>query len=180
MKTIAIFLALLLSMAACQDEPADETTKEETQINLKKTDKSQSDFETTNKSTLYELADTLYYTAQLRPANEEESLYMNDWLKNLKLKEFTEMVFKAIYDGRLTAYSYTTDMPMTADEVKALEKENEGSEIAKLLFEEAWYFDEKNMKMYKEVRSVMFAYERKDSDGVVRGYKAGIKVFFNK
>ncbi len=137
------------------------------------------DFVPDNKTEMYNLADTLYYTAQIKPANEEEAIYMTDWVKNLKRKEFTDLIFNAVLSGKLKAYHYGSDEKMSIREVKKLRKENINNEIGKILFEEAWYFDDKNMRLYKKVNSIMLAYERKDEDGNTKGYKSGIKVYLN-
>ncbi len=178
MKNFTFILSLAITIFACNNEQTNSNNKQNNKETIKIKMQDSLNFVPDKMTSMYELADTLYYTAQLKAANEEEALYMNDWVKNLKLKEFSEMIFKAVNEGKLTAYKYGSDIPMTKEEVKKLRKENKNSEIGKILFEEAWYFDEKNMKMYKKVRSIMLAYERKNSEGEVKGYKSGIKVYF--
>lgn len=174
MKKYLVLFTVILSLFACNDN-SEKTQKAETSLNKKVLDPDS--LLPNNKKSMYQVADTLFYTALLKAGTEEEALYMDDWVKNLKLKEFTGLIFEAVYSGRLTAYSYAGEEPMSIEEVKALEEENRDNAIAKLLFEEAWYFDEENLRLYKEVRSIMLAYERKDSEGKVRGYKSGIKIF---
>ncbi len=174
MKKYLILITVILVFVACNNNTK-KAEKETSSLNKKEL--SAESLLPTDKKSMYQVADTLFYTALLKAGSEEEALYMNDWVKNLKLKEFTNLIFEAVYKGRLTAYDYIGEEPMSIEEVKALEEENKDNAIAKLLFEEAWYFDEENLKLYKEVRSIMLAYERKDSEGKVRGYKSGIKIF---
>jgi hypothetical protein len=174
MKKYLILFLMLSALFACNTN-GDKAHEEESALSKKEINPDS--LVPKNKKSMYQVADTLFYTALLKAGTEEEALYMDDWVKNLKLKEFTDLIFDAVYSGRLTAYSYISEEPMSIEEVKALEEENKENAIAKVLFEEAWYFDEENLQLYKEVRSVMLAYERKDSEGKVRGYKSGIKIF---
>ena len=70
---------------------------------------------------------------------------------------------------------------MTIEEVKTIEKDPEYNRdnIAKVQFEESWYFDFENHKMMKKVQSVMIAYEIYDNEGKVKGYKPVFKIYFN-
>ena len=102
-------------------------------------------------------------------------------LENVAELEFVDTIFKAVYQGRVKAYNYFTDMEMSIEEVKALEKEEEFSRdrISKIQFIENWYFDSKNMKMSKKVFSFMISYEVYNNQGEIRGYKPAFKINLN-
>ncbi len=108
----------------------------------------------------------------------------NDWqaecLKKVEVQTFANIIFKAVYEKRLIPYNYNLEIPMTIDEVKQLEKEFKRERVAKVQFLEEWYFDEKKLQMGKRVNAIMLAYEKYDAKGVVKSYKAGIKVYLNK
>lgn len=174
MNKLIFIISILLLPVACENEPEKSRLKE---ITLEAKEASRQDFVPADMQTMYQLADTLFYTALLKPGTEEEALYMNDWVKNLKREQFVNLILNAVYEGRLTAYSYYGEEPLSIDRVKALEEENKNNAVAKFLFEEAWYFDDENLQLYKKVRSIMLAYERKDSEGKVKGYKSGFKVY---
>lgn len=183
MKKTVLILSILAVFAACNnnEEPSidDKGTELTEDISLKKSDRTKASLQASDKDGLSVIADTVTYAGLFKASTEEESLYMNKWLKNLKLKEFADIIFEAIYSGKLTAYGYGSEMEMTLEEVRELESEHSRNDIAKILFDEAWYFDESEMKFYKEVQSIMLAYERRNSEKEVRGYTAGIKVYFN-
>lgn len=108
----------------------------------------------------------------------------DDWteknLKDVDIKAFAGIFFNQIYSGKLKAYPYMSDEPMSIEEVKAFEKEYARDRIAKVLFEEEWVFDENKSQMYKKVNSIMLAYELYYDNGEVKGYKAGVQVYLNK
>ncbi len=122
------------------------------------------------------IADTIIYDVIIRNTIEED-----DWqefcLKNMDRAALTNIIFNAIYNGKLTAYDYQQETPMTIEEVKQLEKEYSRDLIGKMQFVEEWYLDEKNMQMGKRVNEIMLAYEIYNLDGEVRAYKAGVKVY---
>ncbi len=123
------------------------------------------------------LADTIIYNVVIKNPDPED-----DWqeysLKYLDKKALSNMIFNAIYNGRLTPYSYQYEKIMTLDEVKQMEKKHPRSEIANIQFTEVWYFNEKTLDFGKKVKSIMMAYEHKNLAGEVR-YTAGVQVFLD-
>ena len=182
MKKTIILITVFFALTACTNEktPENQTTKEPEKTNLEKTDKSSSEILPDSKDQLTIIADTITYTGLFKASTEDEALFMGDWVKNLKLEELTDIIFKAVYNGDLIAYGYGSEMQMSIEEVKELEAENSRKNIAKILFDESWYLDEKDMKLYKEVQAIMLAYERKNDEGIIKGYTAGIRIYFNK
>jgi len=122
------------------------------------------------------IADTIIYDVIVKNAFPED-----DWqefcLKDVDRTALVNIIFNAIYNGKLTAYDYQQEIPLTVEEVKELEKEYNRDKFAKMQFIEEWYFDEKELQMGKRVNEIMLAYELINQDGEVRGYKAGVKVY---
>jgi len=128
-----------------------------------------------SKSKAVILADTIiYYTVIKNPDPDDD--WQEKCLSRLNRKALANIVFNAIYNGRLTPYNFKTEAPMTIEEVKVLDKENPRSQIAKMEFTEEWYFDETNLVFAKRVNSIMLGYERRSSEGEVK-YTAGVKVY---
>lgn len=124
------------------------------------------------------LADTIIYNVIIKNPDPED-----DWqeysLKYLDKQALANIIFNAIYNGRLTPYNYQYENVMSIEEVKEMEKKHPRKEIANIQFTEEWYFNEKSLTFNKKVNSIMMAYERINKSGEVR-YTAGIQVFFNK
>jgi hypothetical protein len=91
-------------------------------------------------------------------------------------------VFDRIYNGSLTAYDYHTGEPLSARDVKEIEKEfnNDRSKIGKLSFTEDWYYDPANNTIAKVTKSVVLGYELCNNEGRVYGYKAAFKAELGK
>ena len=124
------------------------------------------------------IADTIINDVVIKnPDNDEWTDYC---LRNLDKKTFVNKLFKLVYSGELTPYNFFLDTPMTIEEVKTIEKGSEYNRdnIAKVQFEESWYFDFENHKMIKKVNSIMIAYEIYDNDNNVKGYKPVFKIYF--
>lgn len=125
------------------------------------------------------LADTLVSDVViLNPDNDEWTDYC---LRNLDKTTLVDEIFKAVYAEILVPYEFFNNKPFSIEDIRALEDDPEFSRenIAKVQFEEAWYFDPVNQKMVKKVNSIMLAYEIYDSDGKIRGYKPAFKVYLN-
>ncbi len=168
---------MVIAISACNNETKkDKNTDTEFEIPPVKTG---TFYETDlNSGNAVVIADTITYSVVTKNSNPED-----DWqaycLRNMNQKALANILFNAIYQGRLKAYDYSTEEPMSIEEVKAFEKENDRNKIAKVQFVEEWYFDEKKLKMGKRVNAIMMAYEIRNLKGDVTGYKAGVKVFLN-
>jgi len=125
------------------------------------------------------VADSIMYITNVMNLEPSEEYYMKDWLGGAKIEILANHIFKAVYEGKLKAYEYTTGKEMTIEEVKELDKEYKREDIGQILFTEDWYFNEKELKMYKQVNSIMLAYYRFDDEGNIIGNKAGIRVYLN-
>jgi hypothetical protein len=126
------------------------------------------------------LADTISYGVIIKN-KDSSNRWRKRWLKNLKKDRFVDQIFNKIYSGELVPYSYFEEEQLSIEDIKSLEekKEFKRSKIGKLQFKEIWYWNPERMNMTKEVYSIMFAYERYNSDGSFRGYKPAFKVYLN-
>jgi len=168
--TFAFVLLLLIN--SCTEE----ATEQKEEINTPDV-KTGEFYETDlNSSNSVIIADTIIYDVTIKNTSKED-----DWqefcLKNVDRTALANIIFNGIYNGKLTAYDYQQESPMTIEEVKELEKEFSRDQIGKMQFIEEWFFDEKDMTMGKRVNEVMLAYEILNLDGEVRAYKAGVKVY---
>jgi len=88
-------------------------------------------------------------------------------------------IFDLVYEGKLTPYEFFSETPLTIEDIKQLERDPEFSrdKIAKVQFEEGWYFDPVSLKMTKRVHSIMLAFEIYNNQGEIKGYKPAFKVY---
>ncbi len=108
----------------------------------------------------------------------------DDWaeycLENTDIAAISNIIYNAIYQGRLTAYHYLNDSIFSIEQVKEIERNNSIDNIGKIQFDEQWYFDETNLTMSKKVNSIIFGYQLVNDDGDVYGYKPSFKVYFDQ
>ncbi len=131
------------------------------------------------KSNSVLIADTVTYAIEIKN-NDKYDTWNEECLQYVNRNALRNIIFNAIYNKRLTAYDYSTGKAMSIEEVRALENKNDRELISKIQFVEKWFFDENNLIFGKKVISIMLAYERKNDEGEVLGYKAGIVVRFNE
>ena len=123
------------------------------------------------------IADTIVNDVVImNPDNDEWTDYC---LRNLDKKTLVNEIFKSVYAGELIPYEFFHNEPLSIEDIKALEDDPKFSrdKIAKVQFEEAWYYDSVNQKMVKKVHSIMLAYEIYNSLGEIKGYKPAFKVY---
>ncbi|MEN8121339.1 MAG: hypothetical protein ABFS35_13385 [Bacteroidota bacterium] len=169
---LMLAITFLLFINSCKDE----ATEQKEEISIPPAKKG-SFYETDlNKGNSIVIADTIIYDVVIKNALPEDE-WQEFRLKNVDRAAIANIIFNAIYNGKLTAYDYQNENPMTIDQVKELEKEYIRDKVAKIQFIEEWYFNEEKMKMGKRVNEIMLAYELNNPDGEIRGYKAGVKVY---
>lgn len=173
-KTI-IILSLILSLTACKTEENKETESKENSGNISEIN---TDLLNAGDSAAV-VADSIMYITNVINPDPAEDYYMKEWLSGAKTEILANHIFNAVYNKRLKAYNYITGEEMSLLEVENLEKEWKRENIGQILFTEDWYFDEKELKMYKQVNSIMLAYYTYSEDGFVRGNKAGIRIYLN-
>lgn len=177
MKYLHFFLiAISILVLSCKDE-TDNSTKKDS-INADKSVEINKDLLNKGENAI-PVADSIMYITTVINPDPSEDYYMTDWLAGADIKTLAELIFKAVYEGKLKVYDYVTGEEMTIEDVKSLDTEWKRDDIGQILFTEDWYFDEKELRMYKQVNSVMLAYYRYADDGTLIGNKAGIRVYFN-
>lgn len=131
-----------------------------------------------DKNNFQVIADTIVNDVVIKNPDEDE--WTDYCLRKLDKTTLVNEIFKSVYDGKLIPYEFFHNKPLTINDIKDLEKDPEFSrdKIAKVQFEEAWYYDPVNQKMTKKVHSIMFAYEVYNSLGDIKGYKPAFKVYF--
>ena len=129
--------------------------------------------------TLLPIAESIRYDVIIKNPDTADE-WTETCLKGLDREKLVEEVYKAIYAGKVKAYDYYTDDPMSVKQVKEIEKqaESDGTEVAKVQFLEDWFFDPVTFNLYKKVHFIMPAYELLDEKGNVRSYKAAFYVPF--
>jgi hypothetical protein len=112
--------------------------------------------------------------------NPDSSEWTDYCLRNLNKKFLVDEIFNSVYSGKLIPYEFFQDIPLEINDIKSLEKDPEfkRDRMAKVQFEEAWFFDTENQIMVKKVHSIMLAYEVYNLEGEVKGYKPAFKVYF--
>ena len=162
-----VFTSILL-LWACQNSPKTGNTRSAQTVNwVSKSD----------TTLAIVVAKPITYDVVVR-AHSYDDEWTHQCLDSSNIDAFTDYIFQAIYQKKLTPYNYFTDEKMSLSEVKKLEKEFARKRIGKMQFIEDWYFDADKMQFYKKVKGIMLAYERYRADSTVRNYKAGIKVYF--
>ena len=173
-KTI-IILSLFIIFFGCKSKENNEI-----EINEKSGIKTKIDKDLLNASdSSVIVADSIMYITNVINPEPEEDYYMKEWLSGAKTEVLANLIFTAVYNKQLKPYNYITGKEMTLAEVEDLEKNWIRENIGQILFTEDWYFDEKELKMYKQVNSIMLAYYTYSDDGLVNGNKAGIRVYLN-
>ena len=170
-----IILALFVIFSACKSERTDESENKEDSNNKTEIN---TDLLNINETATIVADSIMYITTVINPDSVGQP-YMNEWLSGAKIKLLADFIFDAVYNNQLKPYSYLTGEEMTLQEVKKLEKEWKRKDIGQILFTEDWYFDGKELKMYKQVNSIMLAYYTYSEDGFIRGNKAGIRIYLN-
>lgn len=127
-------------------------------------------------SSAYLVADSVLYDVLLINPDTTDQ-WASYCLRKLDVATLADQVFEAVYAGRLQAYQYVSDEPLTIDQVRQIEAQpgNERTRIAKIQFEEQWHFDPQQTQFIKRVVGLMLAYEIKADEG---RFRAGIKVRF--
>ncbi|MCQ2974743.1 MAG: hypothetical protein MJ211_08025 [Bacteroidales bacterium] len=96
-------------------------------------------------------------------------------LANTKMSVLVNSIYQAVYKGKLIPYDYFSEQPIPIDSVKAFEKKHSRNMVGQLQFVEDWYYDEKQMKFYKNVKSITLGYEIVDKYGLI-GFDPGFMV----
>ncbi len=172
---ILLIITVLTTAFSCKQKPENNKNENTPKNNTVKIDSA--DYIASQSAV--KVADSIMYIANVKNPDPNEAYYMDQWLSGVNTRKLADIIFDAVYNKRLKAYNYITGEEMRIEDVKELEKEFSRKDIGQILFTEDWYFDEQNLKMYKQVNSVMLAYFRYDDDGNLLGNKSGIRVYLN-
>lgn len=177
-KTIFILaVSAGLIFSSCKNEEQSESKKNETTAVSESTVNKTETVSETATGNFVNVAEPVMYSALIKGTSTEEIPVQ--WTEKLDIKNFTQIVFDAVYAGKVTAYGFQDSIPMTIEQVKEFEKKYPREEIGKVFFRENWSVDKDNLSVKKVVNSYMFAYERANNQGDVTGYKAGITIYLN-
>jgi hypothetical protein len=112
--------------------------------------------------------------------NDPEDSWADECLAGFDRKAFIDKTFNSINAGKLVALDYFSGEKISASKLKELEKSGEFSKdkIAKVQFEEEWFWNEQQNVLQKKVISMTFAYEVFNNAGESRGYKPIFKIAF--
>ncbi len=126
------------------------------------------------------MADSITYTVVVKNRDS-----LNTWadqrLRGLNHKKLVDDLFDAVYEHKATPYDYYTQHPLSINDIKKLESQEDFSRdrVGQLQFCEGWYLNAETQQMYKQIHSVLIAYEFFSSDGELRGYKAAFYIKMN-
>lgn len=174
MKSTLLYLIIPLLWVGCQSDPGEDKSSE-----TKKKPATINQGQGKSRDHYQVLADTISYGVVVKNKDSTDR-WKEKWLRSLKLDQFVDQLFSKVYAGEATAYSYFDETPLTINDIKKLEEQEEfkRNRIGKIQFEEIWYYSNDQMKMEKHVYSVMLAYEVYRNDGSFRGYKPAFKIYF--
>lgn len=171
-------LILIIAIVSCKTKENNDSNNNQ-KIDLGKQSEINKDLLIADKKAV-SIADSITYITNVINPNPEDAYYIDSvWLKGAKIQILANQIFKNIYEGKLKAYDYMSGKEMTLKDVEELEKNHKREDIGQILFTEDWYFNEKELKMYKQVNSLMLAYFRYDDSGYVIGNNPGVRVYFN-
>ena len=165
---ILIIILLIAGLTACKQQGSEsyftgknKTLKDTTLLNLQP------------------IAKSVRYDVVIKNPDTDDE-WTETCLEGLDREKLVDEVYKAIYTGKIKAYDYYTDDPISVKQVKKIEKQAEanGVEIAKVQFLEDWFFDPVSFNLYKKVHFIMLAYEILDENGNARNYQAAFYVPF--
>ena len=127
------------------------------------------------------LASPIIYDVLVKNPDLEDT-WASEKIENFKKDDFVNIIFEAIYNGRIKAYNYHTGDEMTLKKIRTLENSEEfdRSKIGKIQFEEDWYFNEKEFILSKKIKSIILAYEVIDQFGEIRAYKGAFLIPLNE
>ena len=169
MKKIFAILTVSLLTASCSqkqntentDIEAGETTAVKEKIVAPAIVPETETFYNLDSSSAALISDPITYNVDLKNYNPEDE-WKTECLSHTDRIALANMIFQAVYKGRLTPIDYFSEEVMPIDSVKALEKRFNRSEIGQIMFTEKWYFSESTLSLTKKVEAVTLGYERLD------------------
>ncbi len=129
-----------------------------------------------NAQSLIQVADSIKYEVIVQPLDDD----IWDQERLIGYQNHHQLITKilnAIMEGKLTAYDYASDEPLTIEEVGKIVKNNniKSEQIGKILFTEQWFMD-KNGYLYKKVTAITLGKAEYSKQGTFKGYSALFKI----
>lgn len=107
--------------------------------------------------------------------------YLQECLKNSNVDTLINYIFDAIYNKQLVPYHYwLKDSIIPIDSIKNLENIIRNKKIAKMTFDEQWYYSPDSLQMYKKVNAIIIGYQSKKETSQPVLYKALFKIYFDQ
>lgn len=121
------------------------------------------------------VADTIQYTVTILPDNQDQA-YVYEELKGLDREKLVKSLFESVYKHQAKAYNYLTGASMNLEEVKEMEIKAayDRDLAAQIHFWERWEYNPKTISFKKDIIKVMLAYEIRNDDDELIGYRAGV------
>lgn len=126
------------------------------------------------------IADTIIYDVIIKNTDPD-----NDWtekcLGKLNRNELIDQLFESVYNKQARAYNFFTGKVLKPAQLKRIEKDKDfdRSNIGKLQFTEAWYYDPSNIVLQKKILSITLGYELQGNNDLIIGYKPVFKIELN-
>lgn len=163
MQKILPYLLIALLFAACKNNVKTPVV----QVNI--------------DSVMYKtIADTLICDVIIKNPDTTDT-WTQQCLQHFNKQAFIDTLFADIYSGKLQAFDFYSNTPLSIAQIKVLEHQvgYNRNIVGKMQFNETWGYNRHMHTMIKKVNSVIFGFETFSSDGEFRGYKPLFKVFFN-
>ncbi|MBP5369064.1 MAG: hypothetical protein J6Z01_11485 [Bacteroidales bacterium] len=104
------------------------------------------------------IANPITYQFHIKNYNPDDE-WADECLAKTNMDALAACIFQAVIKGRLQAYDYFSEELLSVADVKAIDKKYNRKSIGQIQFEEDWYFDEKNLRFYKDVKALTWGYE---------------------
>lgn len=189
MKKTLLFLASTLTLlaGACTNggsnganNTADTTAKAEAIIAPPTIPESETFYDLDSANAIV-VANPISYDVTTKCYIHDDDGWDEQRLANTNTVAIANVIFQAVYKGRLTPYDYFSEEPISIDSVKSIEKKFTRKQIGKIMFTEKWYFSETTLTFTKKVESVTLGYELIDkTDNALHGFKPAFIVKLNE
>lgn len=189
MKKTLLFLASTLALlaGACTNggsnganNTADTTAKAEAIIAPPTIPESETFYDLDSANAIV-VANPISYDVTTKCYIHDDDGWDEQRLANTNTVAIANVIFQAVYKGRLTPYDYFSEEPISIDSIKSIEKKFTRKQIGKIMFTEKWYFSETTLTFTKKVESVTLGYELIDkTDNALHGFKPAFIVKLNE
>lgn len=126
------------------------------------------------------LSDTLVYSVDLVATDSLDT--WSAWrLRHVAPRPMADFLLNEVYEGRLQAYDYFSNEPLSIEEVRRREQADDYHRdlVEEFQFEESWYYLPGEQRFHKEVHALVLAYSLYASDGSLRGRKPVLRIRLN-